>query len=364
MNIRNTSNPQIPNSLFQTLQLSSDPQKTTSMTSLQKRPSNDKKKRIRRSKDERVPRNYLCGCNKTYLSYAALYTHTKTKHNGVFPEGTTTLSKRKQMQNENDDWKNVRSSSEYQRTYDLNKEFQLFLAKIPGSIDEKDKRNKNLIEFFPCEIFKSVDFYGKLLVTLEQIRKELIDSYGGNFILQIDIIIFEINNSKKLNCYQAVSLFLIYVFRFCSKGFYRDLVFVLVSYLKLLNERGWKSLPENSTEVKFQHNSENLNVKMATFLQTEKTDLKNEFLSSEGISGTDFCENQTAEFIPLLANYFISEFFLDCLSTDSLVFHPKNLGYFKLEPLNLLWVIILLKFFCHWLYIHRFTKSRLEIHQE
>lgn len=33
-------------------------------------------------------RNYVCGCGKNYLSYAALYTHAKTKHNGVFPEGT------------------------------------------------------------------------------------------------------------------------------------------------------------------------------------------------------------------------------------------------------------------------------------
>ena len=56
-----------------------------------------KTKRIRRSKDFRTPRNYMCGCNKTYLSYAALYTHTKTKHNGVFPEGTINLNKKKQL---------------------------------------------------------------------------------------------------------------------------------------------------------------------------------------------------------------------------------------------------------------------------
>ena len=54
-----------------------------------------KNKRERRSKDEHHERNYICGCGKSYLSYAALYTHAKTKHEGVFPEGTTTLHKKK-----------------------------------------------------------------------------------------------------------------------------------------------------------------------------------------------------------------------------------------------------------------------------
>lgn len=52
--------------------------------------------RKRRSKHDNSQRNYICGCGKSYLSYAALYTHAKTKHNGEFPEGTTTLSKKKQ----------------------------------------------------------------------------------------------------------------------------------------------------------------------------------------------------------------------------------------------------------------------------
>lgn len=54
-----------------------------------------KKKRERRSKEDNYERNYICGCGKSYLSYAALYTHAKTKHTGVFPEGTTTLHKKR-----------------------------------------------------------------------------------------------------------------------------------------------------------------------------------------------------------------------------------------------------------------------------
>ncbi len=48
------------------------------------------KGRKRKSKQEAInERNYLCGCGKTYLSYPALYTHIKNKHNKIAPEGTT-----------------------------------------------------------------------------------------------------------------------------------------------------------------------------------------------------------------------------------------------------------------------------------
>ena len=45
-------------------------------------------KQKRRSKNECYGRDYKCGCGKEYLSYPALYTHIKTKHDGKTPEGT------------------------------------------------------------------------------------------------------------------------------------------------------------------------------------------------------------------------------------------------------------------------------------
>ena len=33
-------------------------------------------------------RNFLCGCNKAYKSYPALYLHIKRKHEGIKPENT------------------------------------------------------------------------------------------------------------------------------------------------------------------------------------------------------------------------------------------------------------------------------------
>jgi len=44
----------------------------------------DKKRGKRRSKNDNTGRTYVCNiCGKAYLSYPALYTHIKTKHNSV-----------------------------------------------------------------------------------------------------------------------------------------------------------------------------------------------------------------------------------------------------------------------------------------
>lgn len=48
----------------------------------------DQRTSSRRSRKDEEGRDYLCGCGKRYLSYPALYTHIKTKHDGKQPEGT------------------------------------------------------------------------------------------------------------------------------------------------------------------------------------------------------------------------------------------------------------------------------------
>lgn len=52
--------------------------------------SNQKQKHKRRSKNDNKGRDFQCGCGKRYLSYPALYTHIKTKHNGETQKGTNT----------------------------------------------------------------------------------------------------------------------------------------------------------------------------------------------------------------------------------------------------------------------------------
>lgn len=50
---------------------------------------------------------------------------------------------------------------------------------------------------------------------------------------------FDIKNLKKLNCNEVFALFLVYVFRFVSENFFKDLVFFIVCFRIMMNERGW-----------------------------------------------------------------------------------------------------------------------------
>ena len=55
-----------------------------------------KQRRKRRTIAESLSdRDFICGCGKSYLSYPALYTHVKHKHNGIDPPGTTSIDKKK-----------------------------------------------------------------------------------------------------------------------------------------------------------------------------------------------------------------------------------------------------------------------------
>ena len=64
-------------------------------------------KRKKKSKHETVgKRIYSCGCGKSYLSYPALYTHLKKKHDSQVPDGTifpNTLGKGKKGRPKNSD---------------------------------------------------------------------------------------------------------------------------------------------------------------------------------------------------------------------------------------------------------------------
>lgn len=53
--------------------------------------NSDQKQNSKQNRKPRVTngsRNFFCGCNKAYLSYPALYTHVKNKHDGEFPIGS------------------------------------------------------------------------------------------------------------------------------------------------------------------------------------------------------------------------------------------------------------------------------------
>ena len=70
--------------------------KSTKMTT-------DASKKKRRPRSAAGERNFVCGCSKAYLSYPALYTHVKNKHDGIFPEGSNLKKKSKKLDPSNMD---------------------------------------------------------------------------------------------------------------------------------------------------------------------------------------------------------------------------------------------------------------------
>jgi len=85
----------LPNAGFQEVnqpvpqsQVAEEPPVVPIPLSMPAEPEPIKQKHKRRSKNEKNGRDYICSCGKDYLSYPALYTHIKTKHNGKNPNGT------------------------------------------------------------------------------------------------------------------------------------------------------------------------------------------------------------------------------------------------------------------------------------
>ena len=85
---------------------SAQEQKNSSNENSEENDENKKKKGTRRSKREAEGRNYVCKmCSKSYLSYPALYTHYKQKHNTNNSSGRG-RGRPKKDQNEGENEKN------------------------------------------------------------------------------------------------------------------------------------------------------------------------------------------------------------------------------------------------------------------
>lgn len=68
-------------------------------------------------------------------------------------------------------------------------------------------------------------------------RKEIEDFFDPNFLQKMTRICFEINNETKLNCDEAISLFLIFMYSFVSPKFYSELVILMIYYREMLNSK-------------------------------------------------------------------------------------------------------------------------------
>ena len=284
------------------------------------------KKRERRTRDNDCDRHYSCGCGKTYLSYAALYTHTKMKHNGVLQKGSQTASKRRQGKPRQNDQSSIQNNPNILKLHEFNKEFDMFLGMIPEAMDHS--KTKSSSASFPISHFINESTYLKIFESMSNLETEINDCIEVNNYENLENMIFEFLQNKNFTTIQIFALFLIYVNRFVSRAFFNDLCFFVVSYQLMLNKYGFTKLREMGIV----------------------NDNKDEF-----------CLTQSGEFLPDFCNIYLVKYFSGAILNNEVVRNQNLLTYFGIEDVKLLRVILTTKQFCNWLSVMKFTKAKIEI---
>ena len=267
-------------------------------------------KQKRRSKNECYGRDYKCGCGKEYLSYPALYTHIKTKHDGKTPEGTNAnqiqngkgrgrprknfltneeaIIRRKRennriynenQSNELKDFLNHRNCSleyfkkgenEFKMIYNffglLNTKENEKIKKLDmnsnnNNMNDENINNENKKDIIN-QISDNIDKYNILdLFTEEMINnsssyKALYKCYNelaSKDILDID----KIEKKDSITCDQSFILYLYYISKIVTKDFCMINLMVIKHFRDLINILGWnllsrfKSLDDEDTSKDF-----------------------------------------------------------------------------------------------------------------
>ena len=255
-------------------------------------------KQKRRSKNECYGRDYKCGCGKEYLSYPALYTHIKTKHDGKTPEGTNA----NQIQNGkgrgrprknflmNED-AIIRRKRENNRKYNENQSNELkdFLNHSNCSSDYFNQGENKFImiyNFFDLLKNKEKEKYKNMLLNSSEqndenksqneknnnnslnlnlnddedkyniqdlFNDEMINNSNGYKILYeccLKLIkkgftdIEKIEKKELVTCDEAFILYLFYISKLIKKDFCKINLMVLKHFRDLVNILGWNLLSE------------------------------------------------------------------------------------------------------------------------
>lgn len=254
-------------------------------------------KQKRRSKNECYGRDYKCGCGKEYLSYPALYTHIKTKHDGKTPEGTNA----NQIQNGkgrgrprknflmNED-AIIRRKRENNRKYNENQSNELkdFLNHSNCSSDYFNQGENKFImiyNFFDLLKNKEKEKYKNMLLNSSEpndenksqneknnnslnldlnddedkyniqdlFNDEMINNSSGYKMLYeccIKLIkkgftdVEKIEKKELVTCDEAFILYLFYISKFIKKDFCKINLMVLKHFRDLVNILGWNLLSE------------------------------------------------------------------------------------------------------------------------
>lgn len=290
-------------------------------------------KQKRRSKNDNTGRDYVCGCGKTYLSYPALYTHIKTKHNGKTPEGTNA----NQVQNgrgRGRPRKNFLINEDSEKRTKYAKHEVCLDEKIPEMKDyyRKDNLSADYIqekEEIYYNIYKALGLLGGPTDPMEgfpdfnnknldpNLKKAYEPIYNKiKYIMDNNLIekLLQSNtaNINKITCDDIIALFLIENSKIVTPKFYKILVIFMKLYRECMNKLGWEILSQYKDLI------------------DEPTNL-------------DYTTVKSGEHLPDISNDFINVYL-----------------HYHLPDFDKYLAVVLVNHFCDWLCKFRFTHTKLK----
>lgn len=279
--------------------------------------SRDLKKKKRRPRSAAGDRNYMCGCGKAYLSYPALYTHVKNKHDGVFPIGSN--AKRKIPKNGDEESEQLYIPS-VERFY---QEFDEFTKQLPEAASSSRSRFQ-LEDLRKLQAFKldSDDHEMNSLRTAVQ-----------------SVLILEASPDKleaakeNFSIFQILGYYLISIHPYCSDKLFKEYALLIAMIIRALNEKGEMFLDKNDKRKPSQ----------------KPEDAQKCFCDSDNI-------NVCAEIL----NLFIAELFPQYFKKLSPEYQA-SISFLGFEDDNIKNLILMAKYLANWLFNQEFTEYRLEI---
>jgi len=295
----------------------------------------------RRRRGDAGERNYTCGCGKSYLSYPALYTHIKTKHNGVTPAGTSqpqTNGKSGRGRPKKED-SAAKVKEEDKGEHFENQEAQVanetvinYLSSLGDKVSYLTQQEGNavisdsvetfdLVNKFPADILRPEDYNAVIselanIVRNKNIGSEDLDKETG---------------LKKSNMNKIFAIFIYCIGRRMTEEFYREFVFFLMMYRRALNEIGWIIKAETMKAV---------------IPEMERR--------------VEYCTINNGEYAPDICNEFITDKWNEYVPQYN-VSGFKVLGVDTEMTKN---AVFLTQHFCNWLQAQRYTNSRLQINDD
>lgn len=259
----------------------------------------------------------MCGCRKAYLSYPALYTHVKNKHEGIFPIGSN--AKRKIPKNFEEETDNVFIPN-------LDKfyaEFQEFIAQVPGAEGKgKGPVQKDAID----KLFQFT------VPGLEAEINSLKTQMKSMMALDADKNRFE-SSKDTLTIYQILAYYLVTIYPFCSDAFFREYSYLILMILRSLNDKGEMFI--------------------------EKDEKKKTGAKGDDNSPKQFCDGLNIHVASEILNLFIAELFPTLLK--NLKQAGINVEFLGFEDEHIKNLIVMTKYLANWLFNNEFTDYRLEI---